>query len=264
MPKKLVLFSFLFLPFISCLAQQSKKAKEEDLTWQLFDLHTYHVLGCVRSSYLDSLLNEAYKKDTQRTKLPFYLAWDATKLTNEEFVSLSPVEKFIFAHGYPEEYIQNCGYYERPKGLMRVYATLPSNTDGLHRSERQSQSLQDSRDTTIACLKRCIDFSSHIPLAYKQTLLDLNLWEFIPSILVLEGKMYTKDKQAEEDCYLYSLLMEFMNNNNFPEFKRASFYKPLYGPDAGYTPNIKLTPAVRKQIIDMSLRFYKLKLSALQ
>jgi hypothetical protein len=146
--------------------------------------------------------------------------------------------------------------------MSKLFSNLPMQTEGLRMSSRQKKSLQDNRDTVIVCLEKCIDFNSHVPLAYKQTILEINAWEFIPSLLALEDKMNKKNSQFVKDPYLYSLLMLLMKNGDFGKFKETSLYKTLYGPGTGYKTSINFTPELRQQIADLSNQFYKWKSAA--
>src|SRR5262249_2746306 len=126
-------------------------------------------------------------------------------------------------------------------------------------NDRQLESLKENHDSTILYIAHCIDTLNYIPLAYKQTILDLNAWEFIPVILAIEEKMYAGSKETLVDPVLYTLLIKLMENNNFPELKKAGFYKPLYNPKGGYTKYIDFTPAIHKELIRLAADFYRLK-----
>lgn len=248
----------LFLQCLYGLAQQPDPAKIKKENIKITDLNDYTVTTCFQSEHLESLMKKTWKKNSISDSGFFFRE---TRLADDDFVSLTASEKFIYAHQYPESYMQSCGLYDLAKDMSKFYANIPYLFDGTRKSERQRKSLHNNRDTTIASLKKCINFHTYIPLAYKQTILDVNTWEFIPDILRLEGRMNKNNNETPKDPYIYSLLMVLMKNNDFVEFKKISIYKSLYGPDSGYRANVNFTEAVRNQLIDMSGKFYLWKLS---
>jgi hypothetical protein len=151
--------------------------------------------------------------------------------------------------------------YDMAKDMSMIPANIPSLFDGERMSERQIKSLHDNRDSTMDYLSKCLDFRSHIPLGYKKTIIEINAWEFIPSILSLEEKMNRGDTSTVEDPYIYSLLMVLMKNNRFKDFITTTTYKKLYGESASYREKISYTVNIRNQIRELSQKFYLQKTS---
>lgn len=209
------------------------------------------------SPRLERLIRKTLGKDTA-DKDYFYRT---VKLSDSDFLSLTPSEKFIYAHQYPESYMQNCSYYTSPKGLTKLYANLPFITTGLKMSKRQIESLKINRDSSINYLRECIKKHDYIALGYKQTILELNVWEFVPFILSFESKLNTGKNESLQDTYLYTVLMRMMKDNDFPDFKKTNFYNKLYGSDAKYRETIDFTPDTRKQLVNLAENFYLWKTS---
>jgi hypothetical protein len=255
----LLLLLFVSYQWIYCFAQSSAPPKTIDKETIADQLQNFLVFTCFQSRHLELLLAKAAKRDSAQSKKSFFRA---IKLSDAEFASLKPTEKFIYAHEHPEDYMQICSFFETAQDMSKLFANLPMQIQGLQMSRRQKQSLRDNRDTVIACLEKCIDFNSHVPLAYKQSILEINAWEFIPSLLILEDKMNKKNSLLVKDPYLYSVLMLLMKNSEFSEFKETFLYKTLYGDKAGYRSTINFTPGLRQQIVDLSNHFYKWKTAA--
>ncbi|HET6996799.1 MAG TPA: hypothetical protein VFI06_17520 [Chitinophagaceae bacterium] len=258
---RFVLFISLSFSLSICYSQtaSNKKTtkKRGELAW---DLRNYTVFTCIKSQRLEDLVQRVWddlkKKDSSRYR--FFFVEDI-RLSDSDFHSLSPAEKFIFAHQYPESYLQTCGLYDMASDISMIHANIPYMFDGERMSERQIKSLLDNRDSTLGYLSDCIDFRSHIPLGYKKTIIEINAWEFIPSILSLEEKMNKGDTTTVEDPYIYSVLLELMKNNEFADFKKTAMYNKLYGPDAGYREKIAYTAAIRNKIRELSQKLYMQK-----
>jgi hypothetical protein len=253
-----VFLSFSLSPSFS----QTKQRGERNLDELAWDLRNYPVIHCIKSQRLEDLIQHLWddlkKKDSSRYH--FFFPGDI-RLSDGEFRSLSPLEKFIYAHKYPESSMQTCGLYDMARDMSLIPANIPYLFDGERMSERQIKSLQDNRDSTMDYLSNCIDFYSHIPLGYKKTIIEINGWEFIPSILSLEEKMNRRDTGTVKDPYIYSLLMVLMKNNKFKDFIATTTYKKLYGESASYREKISYTADIRNQIRELSQKFYLQKTS---
>jgi hypothetical protein len=255
---------FLFQS-LCCFSQSLKKdatAKRSDE--KAWELRNYTVSTCMKSERVEGLVqktwNDKKKKDSLDPKNHFFIIGNI-KLSDADFQSLTPLEKFVYAHQNPESYMQVCGLYDMAKDMSMIYANIPYLFDGDRMSERQEKSLLDNRDSTMVYLGKCLDFQSHIPLGYKKTILEINAWEFIPSILMLEDKMYKGDMEALKDPYVYSVLMVLMKEGEFKDFKKTVIFKTLYSPDSGYREKMKFTTDLREQIRDLSEKFYLQKTS---
>ncbi len=260
--RSIVIIVFNLAQCFIVFSQTGTASKTQSDAKSAKEIYNYTVHTCFQSQRLEAVIKQTWenwkKKDT--TGDHEFIVGNI-KLSNSDFESLSPSEKFIYAHQYPESYMQTCGLLDIVKDMSMLPANIPFLFDGERMSERQIKSLQDNRDTAIACLDRCIDFRSHIPLAYKRTIIEINAWEFIPSILRLEERINKSEKQALKDPYVYSLLMVMMKDNEFGEFIQTNIYKTLYGSGSGYRAKINFTPAIRNQLIDLANKFYQLKAS---
>lgn len=259
-----IIFSFQFyFSFSQSTDPVTIKKDKEVVPW---NLRNYPVITCMKSERLEGLIKKTWdekkKKDSLDPRNHDFIIGNI-KISDADFQSLTPLEKFVYAHQYPEFYTQLCGLYDmaKAKDMSMIYANIPFLFDGERMSERQEKSLHDNRDSTMLYLDKCIDFRSHIPLGYKQTIIEINAWEFIPSILSLEEKMNKGDVGTIEDPYIHSVLMKLMVNGGFADFKRTDIYKTLYGEKAGSRQKMKFTADVRKQIRDLSQKFYLQKTS---
>jgi hypothetical protein len=253
--KKLLLFATVMVQCFYSICQQAKTTKYD---WSDIEMQTYAVKACFQSKHLDSLEKKAMQKELRNKDTNEFFIGNA-KLSDKDFGSLSPTEKFIYAHQYPESYSQNCSMYAASRDLTKIYSNIPFMITGEKMSERQKQSLKDNRTITLACLEKCIKFNSYISLGYKQTILTIDAWELIPSILSLEERMHQRSKEVKDDPYLYSLLMVLMKQDGFKEFVNTDIYKKLYSEKVSYRASIDFTEKIRKTIIDVSKNFYTTK-----
>lgn len=238
----------LLCAFLPATAQYNKVFNEE-----YYRMHSFTVITCIKAPSVEKMVDKhldfLQKKSKDKEEL-FYIS--TPPLPDSVFSKMVPVEYFVYAHSYPESYMQTCSFsgYDKDE-KQKLFAHIPLRIDGACMSHRQAVSLEKHRDSTLTYLTRCITNTGDVPLAYKRTILDLNAFELIPLMLTIEKAHPAKD------TYLYSLLMELMIKGKFANFMQSSLYSELHGEGKPYRTSIATTKEKRQLIVSMAADYFK-------
>ncbi|MFT3823469.1 MAG: hypothetical protein QM731_06090 [Chitinophagaceae bacterium] len=249
---KPLLLCSLLLPALTAFSQKQQGSRFDAY---YFSMHSFTTTTCLQDTLVEKLVKktqEQLKSKASKDEIVFYRA--TPPLSDSFFKQLTPKEHFIYAHQYPESYMQNCSFSgfdaEEDK---KIFAHLPFMIEGVRMSKRQATALEKNRDSSLVYLKQCITSAGNIPLAYKMTINNLDAYELIPLIVA------TEKANPGKDTYLYSLVMEMMEKDKFDTFIKSDLYKELYGERKSYRTSIASTAEKRQAIISMATAWFEQK-----
>ncbi len=175
--------------------------------------------------------------------------------------SLSPYERYLYCHGRPSFYMQNCaaGFEEEDADEQgadeahavsahsadtkpKLYGYLPSDAMLMH-DQLQLDLLAENRAGTLTFIKEDVRRFGILTTHQKEVLVHLNAVELIPWMVD-----YFKRTTKQQDTDVLVLFLQLMRDNRYPPFMASKTYAKVYGNGRDHTgfihlnqPNIDLT-----------------------
>ena len=172
-------------------------------------------------------------------------------LSSKAYASLTLREKFTYNMVHGESYSQNCD-----AGLAtvdeekKIWAELPPALGEEHWSGRQTDFLNEYRDTVVALMSESIGRAHRVGVNYKNVIVEINATEMIPLLI----STYNTDKKDHD---ILTLLMLLMLNNKYPAFMSSASYTKLYASKESRWENyLNFNAANEALIIQRATDFY--------
>ncbi|MBB1645354.1 hypothetical protein [Sphingobacterium sp. UME9] len=172
-----------------------------------------------------------------------------------DFKKLSLREKFTYTMIHAELYAQNCAIPEYQTQIdKKIFGTLLDGFNESSWSQRQTDFLQENRDSVIKLIQESVIRSKRMGVNYKHALVELNGWQMIPFIIEY-AKKTPKDKDA------LTLLMLLMKRGEYSEFIKSTSFKKLYGENSNYYSYLNYNKENEALIFSRALKYYDEKKS---
>lgn len=217
-------------------------------------------IKCFESTKLDLLLqkNKSAKDAKKKSDDQAYVFGNPeNKLSDADFTSLDVMGLIVYAHGYPEQYVQSCSLYSKELNYnTKIHSSLPRKGEGFHMSERQFESLQKNKDSVIFLLNHCFENATFINDEYKSTIVNLNDFEIIPILKKMLSIQETKDS------YILTVFNVLMKNDKYAPFMSSDIYRAIYDenrPDYKYDMTVDVTKKRYDEILTLASSYYNFK-----
>ncbi len=172
-----------------------------------------------------------------------------------DFKKLTLREKFTYTMIHAELYAQNCAIPEYQTQIdKKIFATLLDGFNESSWSQRQTDFLQENRDSVMKLIQESVVRSKRMGVNYKHAIVEINGWQMIPFI-VDYAKKTPKDKDA------LTLLLLLMKRGEYSEFIKSSSFKKLYGEDSNYNSYLNYNKENEALIFSRALKYYDEKKS---
>ncbi|MDF2518159.1 MAG: hypothetical protein K0R59_3455 [Sphingobacterium sp.] len=149
-------------------------------------------------------------------------------LSAVDFKNLSLREKFTYTMIHAEVYAQNCDIPEHQKAIdKKIFGKLLGGFNEAWWSERQTDFLQENRDSVMKLIQESVTRSKRMGVNYKETIEQINGWQMIPFIIE-----YAKNTPKDKDAL--TLLLLLMKRGEYSEFMKSTSFKKLYGDTSNY------------------------------
>ncbi len=168
-----------------------------------------------------------------------------------DFSRLSLREKFTYTMIHAELYAQNCAIPEYQTQVdKKIFGTLLDGFNETSWSQRQTDFLNENRDSVMKLIQESVLRSKRMGVNYKHALVEINAWEMIPFIIDY-AKKTPKDKDA------LTLLMLLMKRGEYQEFTTSTSFKKLYGDNSNYYAYLNYNKENEALIFKRALNYYK-------
>lgn len=172
-----------------------------------------------------------------------------------DFKKLSLREKFTYTMIHAELYAQNCAIPEYQTEIdKKIFGTLLDGFNESSWSQRQTDFLQENRDSIMKLIQESVARSKRMGVNYKHAIVELNGWQMIPFIIDY-AKRTPKDKDA------LTLLLLLMKRGEYNEFVKSTSFKKLYGEQSNYYSYLNYNKENETLIFSRALNYYNEKKS---
>ena len=101
-------------------------------------------------------------------------------------------------------------------------------------------------------IKESTDRSKHMGVNYKDALLEINAWDFIPFLI----KYYESNRKDKD---VLTVLLQLMRKGEFEPFMKSTSFQKLYSSDYNYESYLDFNKANEALIIERANNYYKQK-----
>ncbi|WP_312789743.1 hypothetical protein [Sphingobacterium sp.] len=249
--KKVLLFS-VFIVFWSSIFAQTDNESENSLFMDpaAIELRSKITIPPYSLDKVKALIAKIISEEDKETTDAGINAISAV-----DFKKLSLREKFTYTMIHAELYAQNCAIPEYQTQVnKKIFGTLLDGFNESYWSQRQTDFLQENRDSVMKLIQESVVRSKRMGVNYKHAIVEINGWQMIPFITD-----YAKKTPGDKDAL--TLLLLLMKRGEYGEFIKSSSFKKLYGEQSNYYSYLNYNKENEALIISRALKYYEEKKS---